>query len=109
MSNAVAMEVRCATEVLQDPGNPSSRSSSRTRVWRLSIDHGFDTDTNEIRLDFTAGGRDFSVRIAHDYESEYASGPTQVNLKRLGVVLRASRDGVVRVTASEIQPVTRVK
>jgi len=84
------------------PGTQAVVSVLAREFGGLSIDHGFDTNTREILLDFEADGRDFTVRITHEYESGYASGQIKVDLNPLGTTLRASPNGVVRVATTGI-------
>ncbi len=62
----------------------------------IQVQEGYDVSTREIILDFNSGGRDFTVRVSREYDEDYASGQVQ-EVRQLGSVLRASKDGRVRV------------
>lgn len=68
----------------------------------INVDEGYDVNTREVLLDFSADGRDFRVRVSSEYDKDYASGQLRVDLRRLGTLLRASKDGRARVMRTGI-------
>ena len=68
----------------------------------VEINNGHNFNTKGTVLSFTSGGRAFAVEVSHEYDTDYASGQVRVDLKRLGAILRASKDGKATVMRSGI-------
>jgi hypothetical protein len=68
----------------------------------IEITEGHDFNTKDAVLSFTSEGRSFAVEVTNEYDNDYASGQIRVDLRRLGVILRASKDGKAIVMRSGV-------
>jgi hypothetical protein len=68
----------------------------------VEIEEDHDFDTKDTFFSFTSEGRAFAVEVTREYDADYASGQIRVDLRRLGAVLRASKDGEAIVMSSGI-------
>lgn len=65
--------------------------------------HGhYDVDSMSTVLGFTSEGRRFSVRVSQEFDQDYEHGHLNVDLSKLGPVLRSSKDGKATVKTSGI-------
>jgi hypothetical protein len=69
-----------------------------------SIDERYDVDSQSVDLYFSAEGRHFSVRVSEEFDRDYGSGQIRINLRSLGAILRASKEGKAVVRTSGILP-----
>jgi hypothetical protein len=68
----------------------------------LDVVEGYDSNTMSTTLGFAAEGRHFVVRVSEEFDQDYGSRQVKVDLKQLGQVLRASKDGKATVRRSGI-------
>ena len=68
----------------------------------VTIHEGFDVKTHDVLLDFQTDTSGFRVRVSPEYDSDYASRLMAVDFRVLGALLRASKNGLARVTRSGI-------
>jgi hypothetical protein len=84
-------------------GANAVRAALLSEFGTVEIHEGFDSNTKDALLDFSAGGRDFRVRVTHEYDTDFASGQLRVSLARLGDALRASGKGEASVMTTGIK------
>lgn len=89
------------------PGTEAVVSALAHAFRAISIEHGSDSDTGDVHLDFKAEGRDFRVWIDREFDRRYGSSNMEVDLAPLGEVLRSSGNGIVRVTRTGIESTDR--
>ena len=69
-----------------------------------NIREAYDVDSQSTDLYFSAEGRHFSVRVSEEFDRDYGSGQIRVNLRSLGAILRASKEGKAIVRTSGVFP-----
>jgi hypothetical protein len=65
------------------------------------VEH-FDVDSMSTDLGFVAEGRNFAVRVSKEFDDDYPSGQLNIDLKLLGSILRASKNGKATVRTTGI-------
>lgn len=65
----------------------------------IKIDEGFDSERQEVILRFREdGGLDYRVRVSKEFDEDYASGRSRIDLHGIGAVLRSSHGGRLLIT-----------
>jgi hypothetical protein len=67
-----------------------------------NIREAYDVDSQSTDLYFSAEGRNFSARVSDEFDRDYGSGQIRVNLRSLGTLLRASKEGKAVVRTSGV-------
>ena len=83
-------------------GLEAVRSEIVREFGSVDIRDGYDANTNDPVLDFSAEGRYLTVRVTREFDNDYPSGQIRVNLAQLASRLRASKVGKATVTRSGI-------
>ncbi len=66
------------------------------------LHEAYDVDSLSTELCFSSDGRHFLVQVSDEFDRNYYSGRSRVDIRTLGAVLRASKESKVVVRMSGI-------